>query len=240
MYQERTYRKLIKESRLSPFKVTVKETDLFIHAKKDLTESARKSVLKHRGYIESHISRHPEFEGALAPWNNAGPLPAIIGDMVEAGKRAGIGPMSAVAGAVAEHVGRELLTETDEIIVENGGDLFIRVNEPMVMGVFAGASPLSMKIGLRFHIPSTPFSVCTSSGTIGHSLSLGKADALCIFADSAPLADAAATAVCNRVTAPDKIQSAIDFGKEIEGVRGILAVMGDQVGIWGEMEVTAL
>ena len=113
--------------------------------------------------------------------------------MIRAGTVAGVGPMAAIAGAIAENVGRGLLEFADQVIVENGGDVFIKTRRPVTVGIYAGSSPLSMQIGMRLDSKKAPLAVCTSSGTLGHSLSLGRADAVCAVADSCALADAAAT-----------------------------------------------
>jgi hypothetical protein len=148
--------------------------------------------------------------------------------------------MAAVAGAVAERVGRSLLNHTGQVIVENGGDIFLCVDAETVIGVYAGASPLSHRLGLKIDPGSMPLSVCTSSGTIGHSKSFGKADAVCVLSPSCALADAAATAIANHVQGPEDIEAAARRGKSIAGVWGVLVVTGDKMGAWGQIEITAL
>lgn len=240
MYKKRLYRNLPARENLVAFSVAVKETDLYVHAEKPLEEITKELILKHRGYIEAYIKMHPEFVQTLEPWRVRGPAPIIINDMVSAGEKAGVGPMAAVAGAIAEHVGIDLLVHTDEVVVENGGDVFLKTDGPVTIGIFAGTSPLSMSIGLRLDPGESPLSVCTSSGTVGHSLSLGKADAVCVVSDSCPLADAAATSIGNRVKSKAHIESAIDFGKNIQGVNGIVVIMGHEIGMWGELEVVPI
>lgn len=240
-YEERTYRnQLYGEKMPASFRVVVKETDLFIRAGKNLKDVARESILRHRGYLENYIRRHAEFATTLAPWKAGGPAPAIVRDMVHAGQMAGVGPMAAVAGAVAEYVGRDLLERTGQIIVENGGDLFIRSLDPVTIGIFANKSPLSLRIGLQIVGRDHPVAVCTSSGTVGHSLSLGKADAVCIVSTSCPLADAAATSVGNHVSSTADINKAIEIGKDIKGVEGIIIIIDDKIGMWGDLEIVAL
>lgn len=237
--QKRSYRNLVLKDNLMDFRVTVKETDLFVQARKPLEGITRELILEHRGYIENYIKRHPEFARTLKPWRVQGPEAMIINDMALAGEKAGVGPMAAVAGAIAEHVGSGLLKHSDEVVVENGGDVFLRLDNPVTIGIFAGASPLSLRMGLCVE-SRKPISICTSSGTVGHSLSLGKADAVCVVSDSCSLADAAATSIGNRVTSKTDIQAAIDFGKHIEGVRGIVVIIGNDIGIWGDLKVVPL
>ncbi|MFO7962413.1 MAG: UPF0280 family protein [Desulfobacterales bacterium] len=234
------YRSRVGKKRFHSFRVRVRETDILVHAKTDLRGEALESVLKCRGFIESYCRRFPGFAESLLPWEPPVPHHGVISEMIRASKSAGVGPMATVAGAVAECVGRDLLHRSDEIIVENGGDVFCQTRDPVTVGIYAGNSPLSLNIGVKVHSLTGPVSVCTSSGTVGHSLSLGKADAVCIRSGSCALADAAATSLGNIVKGKPDIQTAIETGKKIEGVQGVLVIVGDAVGAWGDMELVPL
>jgi len=240
MHQKRSYRDTACVNNLTAFKVVVKETDLFVHSAKNLMKIARELILEYRGFIELYIKKHAEFEKTLQPWKINEPVPNIISDMINAGAKAGVGPMASVAGAIAEHVGIGLLEHTDEVIVENGGDLFIKTDNPVTVGIFAGNSPLSMNIGLHVNPGGKQLAVCTSSGNVGHSFSLGKADAVCVVSKSCSLADAAATSIGNHVIKKTDIQKAIDFGKTIEGVKGIALITDDKIGLWGDIKIVPL
>lgn len=240
MIERRKYRDWIKPAGLRGFGVTVRETDLWICADQVLDALARNHVLKIRGHLESYIQDHPKFLKTLAPWFLQGPAPEIVREMAEAGIRAGVGPMAAVAGAVAESVARELLAASEEIIVENGGDIFMRLNRPFTYGVFAGKSPLSMRFGIRVDAPGQGIALCTSSATIGHSFSAGRADAVCVLSDSGAVADAAATAVCNQVSSGNAIADAIAFGRQIRGVKALVIIIGDKAGFWGDAHIVPL
>lgn len=204
-------------------------------ASSELVDIATDMVLQYRGYIEKFIEQHADFLDTLVPLEINEPTPKIIADMLDAGSRAGVGPMASVAGAIAEHVGLALLDYSDEIIVENGGDVFIKSNQPITIGIFANRSPLSLRVGLQIDPQKTPMAVCTSSGTVGHSISFGKADAACVVSNSCALADAAATAIGNRVKHKNDIAAALDFGKNIKGVGGIVIIKDDQIGMRGDL-----
>lgn len=240
MYQQRVYRNLTQQENQPVFKVVVKETDLYVYAPKHLEKTARDLILECRGYIESYIKRYPAFAKALTPWTLNSPEPLIIQDMCMAGQRAGVGPMASVAGAVAEYVGKGLLSHTDQVIVENGGDIFIKNNASLVVGIFAGQSPLSLKVGLRIDSGDKPVAVCTSSGTVGHSLSMGNADAVCVVSDSCPVGDASATAIGNQVKSEADIPGSVDFGKTIPGVTGIVIIKEDKFAAWGNVEIVPI
>ena len=212
MHQERTYRNLIDSTELVPYRVVVKETDLMVYSETKLVNETKELVLEQRGYVEAFINSNPDFATALLPWSYDGPAPGIIVNMLNAAHNAGVGPMAAIAGAIAEQVGHGLLKRTNQVMVENGGDVFIKMSSPVTVGIFAGKSPLSLQIGLRLKTFSIPQAVCTSSGTIGHSLSYGKADAVCVVADSCAIADAAATSIGNLIDCAADIENAIKAG----------------------------
>ncbi len=236
-YRERRYRHQIRHERLIPLEVAVQETDLLILAEFDLAEIAEEIIYKVRGPLEGYIAHHPEFLHAMTPLPYDRLAPPVVREMLVAAQSCGTGPMAAVAGAIAEQVGLALLQESNEVVVENGGDCFIKVDSPLQIGIFAGQSGLSGKLALRIYPENTPLGVCTSSGTVGHSLSLGSADAVTVIASSAALADAAATMACNRVKSERDIHQALSFAQQIEGVSGVIVVVGDQIGAWGDIEL---
>ena len=238
-FQERTYRDRVR-THLRYERIVVQETDLAIYSDTPAGDLARDEVLTQRGYLEGYIAAHPRFASALTPWPADALAPPIVRAMIEAGRNAGVGPMAAVAGAIAEAVGQALLGRTGELVVENGGDIFLNTAHDLTLGLFAGSSPLSMRVGLSLAAGNMPLGVCTSSGSVGHSLSLGRADAACVLSRSCGLADAAATAIGNRVRGPADIQSAINWGRSIPGVLGIVIVAADKIGAWGEVQLVPL
>lgn len=240
MAEERIYRAWMEQAHLVSFRTVVQETDLLIQATRDLADVSRDLVLRYRGHIENYIARHRAFAETLTPWPESGPMPLIVQEMVTAAGAAGVGPMAAVAGAVAQQVGLGLLEHSPEVVVENGGDLFVKLEQPVTVGIFAGDSPLSMQVGVNVDTRTGPAAVCTSSGTIGHSLSMGVADAVTVIAASCSLADAAATAICNRVDSPGAVQRAVAYGRTIRGIRGLVVICGKTMGAWGAVELQRL
>ncbi|MBN1160510.1 MAG: UPF0280 family protein [Dehalococcoidales bacterium] len=236
-FQPKLYRHWVEGKDLAEFTVTLKETDLYIRAASDLQRKTRRITLKYRQQLEEYIAQHPEFAQSLKPLPAPAKAPRIVLDMIGAGQKAGVGPMAAVAGAVAEYVGKELLEFSPEIIVENGGDIFLKIKRNRVIGIYAGNSPLTGQLGLEIKPRDTPMGICTSSGTVGHSLSYGKADAVVVTAASAVLADAAATSICNQVKTADDINEAIDHGCNIGGLKGIVIIFGKNIGVWGELKL---
>ncbi len=237
MQDIRFYRNWCEDRDLISFRVVLKESDLYIRARKNLTRKAHKAVSKYRAILEKYIERNPSFEHSLKPFFPGEDAPLIIKEMAKAGERAGVGPMAAVAGAVAEFVGRDLLDYSSEVIVENGGDIFLKTNKVRRIGIYAGTSSFTKKVSLEILPVKTPLGVCTSSGTVGHSLSFGRADAAVIISSSASLADAAATAVGNLIKTEADIPKGIDFAKRIKKIQGVLIIKGDKMGIWGDIKI---
>jgi len=237
-YHERTYRRQI-ASDLAVFLVSVGETDLQISAERPLADQARSLVLECRRPLEDYLASHPHFQEALVPWPADAQAPEIVRRMCQAGVLAGVGPMAAVAGAVAECVGQGLAPQSYEVIVENGGDIFLRSRQRRLVRVFAGPSPLSDRLAVAVG-PTQGIGVCTSSGTVGPSLSFGRADAATVISADAALADATATALGNLVRSPGDLQPALQAMGRIPGVLGALVVIGDRLGAWGEIELEPL
>ncbi|MDD5092910.1 MAG: UPF0280 family protein [Dehalococcoidia bacterium] len=240
MYEPRIYRHSIKDTDLVSFAAVIKETDLLIRARRNLKRKALKAVMKCRAAIERYIEQHPAFLTTLEPFSIQEDAPAIVKEMALAAETVSVGPMAAVAGAIAEHVGKELLAFSPEVIVENGGDIFLKITKKRLVGIYAGDSPLSGKVAIELVPEETPVGICTSSGTVGHSLSFGKADAVVVVACSAALADAAATAIGNIVKEKTDIPGAIETAQGIEGLKGIVIIKDDQMGIWGEIRIASL
>ncbi len=239
MYEERVYRNLFKGINLKFFDVGIEQTDLMIGATKELYSEALLLVKKYRSSLETYIKKHPDFLASLEPIEASNNAPYIVKRMCNAAFMAGVGPMAAVAGAVSELVGMELLSFSEEIIVENGGDIFMKTNSKRKVGIYAGNSPLNEKIALEIAPEKTPLGICTSSGRVGHSLSFGKADAAVILAKDTFLSDAVATATGNRVKTAQDIESAIKFASGIKGVEGVLIIVGDKIGAWGDISLTS-
>ncbi|MBW6520089.1 MAG: UPF0280 family protein [Desulfoarculaceae bacterium] len=248
-YRIRNYRQFSDQAELVTTQVRIQETDLQILASKsppfDLKERATELILQSRLQLEHYIVKHPLFLATLDPLPMDFLAPPLVREMLVAAQKAGVGPMAAVAGAIAEFVGRALAAEgVEEIIVENGGDLYVQRLKECWVAIFAGQSPLSCKVGLRLLPAQMPVGVCTSSGTVGHSLSFGKADSVTVVARSTALADAAATRLGNEVGAAFSpragVERALAKAREIEGIEGTVVICGEVIGAMGAVELVHL
>ncbi|MGI9537354.1 MAG: UPF0280 family protein [Desulfocapsaceae bacterium] len=244
-YRQRRYRSLASEEELVSTFFKLKETDLHILAARDVTGEAGELATGYRLQVENYLARHPEFGSSLTPLEPDELAPPVVGRMLRAAGECGVGPMAAVAGGIAECVGRGLLEAGHkEIIVENGGDIFLNRSGELTVSVYAGQSPLSNRLGLKILPALMPLGICTSSGTVGHSLSFGLADSVTVLADSTFVADAAATRLGNEVGSVVEsgkgIERALEVAKSIPRLRGVLIICGEIIGAVGEIELTPL
>lgn len=231
------YRSRIAAADLVRFRVVVKETDLLVLADGDVQALVKEIVLTERDRLERYIAADPEFAATLAPHPVPETAPRVVRAMAAAGSAAGVGPMAGVAGAICEAVAGGLAGAVGELILENGGDLYIASAKERIVGIFSGDRGREQPLGLRVRPEGTPIGICTSSGRIGHSLSFGDAAAATVVARSCALADAAATAVGNRVRGRDGVRAGLAAARDIPGVLGAVVLRDGQLGAWGDVEI---
>ncbi len=241
-YQKRRYRNLLDRAGLVSFEVQVRETDLHILTEKELKHEALHQVFGLRNQLENYIARNHEFLRSLTPLSCDSLAPGFIKEMMKAAEKAGVGPMAAVAGVTAQYVGEALVQEHKlaEIVVENGGDIYLKRQHDSAVAIFAGESPLSNKVAITVKAAQMPIGICTSSATVGHSLSLGRADAVTVLSHSTALADAVATRLGNETKKVNDLDRAIEIGAAIDGVIGIVIIHGEQLGAWGDIELAGV
>jgi len=169
-----------------------------------------------------------------------GSLSEEIRTMLSCGQKTGTGPMSSVAGLFAQQVGKKLISAygVKEVMVENGGDLFVRNESRLLTVIHAGSSSLSDR--MAFVLPEGEWGICTSSGTMGHSYSKGKADAVTVVSPSAPLADAWATSLANRVSKATDMEGMLESVAGIPEILGCAVIVDEQIGFQGELELKML
>jgi len=218
------------------YRLQAKESNIVLKVKKrESVALAYGILLSERCDIEEQIAVNPLFRHSLSPF----PIHSqkkVVQSMADSAAKAGVGPFAAVAGAIADRIGEGLAGLEDDVIVENGGDIYVAAkSKPVSVAIFAGSSQFSKKLAFRVLPQDSPIGICTSSGTVGHSLSFGDADAATIVADSASLADAVATATCNRVHGEADIEAALKFALSVPGVRGALIIRREKIGMAGKL-----
>ncbi|MHC1754814.1 MAG: UPF0280 family protein [Methanosarcina sp.] len=199
-------------------------------------EAAKEAIRVHRSVLETYILSDPYFQLTLEPYECPKNAPEIVRRMVKAGNTMGIGPMSAVAGTIsALAVEAMVKAGAKYAIVDNGGDIALINDRPVVVGIYAGQSPIK-NLGLIFEPRDSITGVCTSAGTVGPSISFGMADAAAIFSDDVSLADAAATALGNEVgIGKEAVEASFKAVKGVPGIKGALVIQGEYIGMWGQL-----
>ena len=198
-------------------------------------DAAKNSIREERAVLEDFIRYDPFFQITLEPYSllEEG-APPIVRKMIAASAIFGIGPMSAVAGAIAGSAVDAMIKEgAAYAVVDNGGDICILNDQPMTVGIYAGSSPIR---DLAFLLDSRkkPLGICTSSGTVGPSISFGWADAAVVVSQDVALADAAATALGNAVAAAGPLAECFS-ATDRPGIDGAMVIRGEQMALWKEL-----
>jgi uncharacterized protein len=236
---ERVYRSAAAPDLLK-FRVEVGESDLWILTNQDIRSEVQKWLKMYRQQLKEYIYQNPEFAVTLQPYPNDPQAPELVSWMIDASTRAGVGPMASVAGVMAGMIGRQFKNQCLELIIENGGDIYLNTVTERIISIYAGDSAFSMKTGIVISPQPNGLGVCTSAGTVGPSLSFGKADAAVIISPDVGLADAVATAVANRIQTTRDLTNAVNFGSTISGITGVVAIKQDKMAAWGEVKLVPL
>jgi len=218
IYQTFTYREAV-------FRICCETFDAVTH-----------EIKTQRHFLEAYLTRHPEFQASLipmAPWADA---PEVAHRMARAAEKVGVGPMAAVAGAMAQCVAEAgLKAGASDVIIENGGDLYVQTVEPVVIGLVSGTPKLTGQLAFSLQPSDTPISICSSSGHMGHSMSLGQCDLATVVTKEAALADAAATLAANLVKTEQDVNPTLERIAALPGIDGILIIKNDRVGLAGKL-----
>ena len=215
-------------------KLRIKETIITVISEEKFIPVAEKEILYQRHFLENYIENDPLFKLTLKPYIVPYNVPEIVKRMVEESAKAGVGPMACVAGAIAEYTLKAIIRAgAKHVIVDNGGDIAMFINHPVTIGIYTGKNN---NIGFKFYPKKSIIGVCTSSATIGHSLSFGKADAAIVISPNVTLADATATALCNSITRKDKklIENSIN-SLMMDEIEGMMVFIDDVIGMGGNL-----
>jgi ApbE superfamily uncharacterized protein (UPF0280 family) len=221
---------------MKEFWVRYKKTSLRMICDKDLEKDAKEELVTHYNLLENYIRRNPLFLTTYEPLPVEEDAPSIVRIMADAASKTGVGPMASVAGAFSELIGIFLLKNNlKDVLVENGGDIYLKTTTHRVVGVYAGTSEFSEKIGFKIKPDETPLGVCTSSGSVGHSISLGDSDSVTVISKSGSLSDAAATAIGNHVKGREGIEKGIQKAGDIKRIIGVLIIKEGVMASWGRL-----
>lgn len=245
-YTARSYRAASSRHGELTFQTLVEESDLWISCGKeyfaaagDLPAKVTEKLREVRSVIKGWMRLQPDFGPSLVPVAVPEHAPDIIKRMAHGAERWQVGPMAAVAGAVAEEVATAFKDGSPDFLVENGGDIFMYSTTARTVALLPQPEE-GTAIGIRLEASLFPLAVCSSSSTIGHSLSFGKGELATVIARDAALADAAATSLCNRLKKPSDIELVINEAQKDPGIIGVFAQCKGQMGLWGNVELVVI
>jgi uncharacterized protein len=243
-YEQRKYRKLMDNKRFRSFVVKHLETNLWIGISPEsftpeLPSFCKKNIIHHRKELDDFIRTDEMFRTSLVPLPFNNQAPEIAKEMYISGQNSDIGPMASVAGAFADTLGHEILKlySPKELIIENGGDIFVYAENDLKVAIFAGHSPLSEKIGILVPKEITPVGICTSSATVGPSLSFGVSDATMIVCKKAASADGYATRFGNMIHSENDIQQVLEKIRQVPDIISAIIVCKEKFGITGKLKL---
>ncbi len=195
-------------------------------------KAAKIAMVDARSELEREILRDPFFGSTYDPYITEISSP-VAQRMAAASKPAGVGPMAAVAGTIAWY-GVEAMQDAGATfaVIDNGGDIALIADRDVTIGIHAGISPFSGKLAFRIPPQDTILGICTSSATVGPSVSFGTADAVTVFSRNVSLADAWATSLCNDFT---KCSDEFFQARDLRDICGICAIAGDILCQWGTL-----
>ncbi len=242
--EPRFYRTGMGKSRFESFEINYKDSNLWIGIDKKsfnplIPFFALNKLTEIREILEEYIQKEPEFKSSLKPVALLPGAPEIALIMAVASGKAGTGPMAAVAGAFSEYIGKAVYKEftVEEIVVENGGDIWMNIENDILISVYAGNSPFSEKISVEIKAGFSPLGICTSAGKVGPSLSFGNADAVMVACKDASLADALATAIGNNIKQSADIDIQQNNFKNFNEILSLIIVCEDKIGVSGKFKI---
>ncbi|MEM3754505.1 MAG: UPF0280 family protein [Candidatus Bathyarchaeia archaeon] len=216
---------------------TIKESNvLFISNSLKAINAAITSIINNRSELENYLKINPSYKYALDPIEVSESSPKIVKLAAKAARMAGVGPMAAIAGALADLALEAMLKNGSLIsLVENGGEIAANSIIPLNIAIYAGNSPLSGKLGFYVSLEDFPIGIATSSATVSNAINFGEADAAIAIADTASLADAAAKKICNSVKGDIKesIKNGLEVAKSLKFIRGAVVIRESYIGVVG-------
>lgn len=231
------YRRNISTAGKYSYRLAYKYTDLYITSDAVISGKLREPLIRFYEQLKKVIRENKGFRESLYPLKTDRSWPAPVRDMCRSAALFGVGPMAAVAGAVCDSIAREVSDECSFLMIENGGDVYIKSANTVKASLFTGSRYFPEILGISIGSGSTPCGLCSSSGMMGHSLSLGKSDLVTVVSESAAMADAAATAIANAVSTKPDIDRTIKKYIRYSQVKGLIILKDDRLAIWGDLQL---
>ncbi len=234
MYEERIYRRYSEPKDLFKTHLIIEESDILVFSSEKIESFEIEEKVKIlRQDIKDYIKKDRKFLTTLSAYNLKEPAPQIIKKMCKVSKILDIGPMACVAGAISEFLGKELLKKNKEAIVENGGDIFLKIAKERKIGIFYGKNDF---LKIKLTTLNTPLGIASSSGKLGYSLSFGNCDLVCVISESAIFSDGAATFLGNLIKTQKDILPALKKIKKYKEIKASIIIFEGKIFVQGDVE----
>lgn len=238
VYTDRNiYRKNISVKGKYSYRLKYKYTDLFITSDREISREIKEPVVSFYNEMEKVFSGNKAFGKSLTPVSIIDSHPHIVKEMCRAGEIFRVGPMAAVAGAVCDKIADSISEKCSFLMIENGGDVYIKSDIPVSAGLFSNNKYFRDRLNISINADSTPCGLCSSSGIMGHSLSLGKSDLVTVMSGSTVMADAAATAIANSIRGKADADRALEHYRNYKEIKGLVIIKDDRLAIWGALQL---
>jgi uncharacterized protein len=231
------YRILVDSKDKFSWNVKYRYSDLFVVSNKDISLEILPILFDFYKIIDKFTESHPSFLKTFNSYISDNEFPGIIKKMCDQSAVFNVGPMASVAGAVCEYLAGGLSKDVSYLAIENGGDIYIKSPNDITAGLFAKNKYFNDSIKIKIKKEMLPCGIASSSGTLGHSISLGKADLAAVVCRSAILADSAATAVGNMINTKEDIEKTINHFKNFKEIEGLVLIKDDKIGLFGNIEL---
>jgi uncharacterized protein len=228
IYERKNYRNRISFAQAVSFEVEVRETKLYIQAENDLSARAKDSVFRYRYQIEEYLRQHPAFRETTSPIQIFAVAPEIVRYTDLSSRVTGVAPMTCISGAIADFVGRDLGSESNNVIVCSGGDAYVRCSFPLEIYLYAEGSPLHEKLVVT--LPAFKRPVGISTYVPGRGI-----HAVTVISRSACWASAFARDLGERLLKGDRLGAVLDRAESYTDVGGIVLIAGSRVVVGGDM-----
>jgi ApbE superfamily uncharacterized protein (UPF0280 family) len=237
-YTDRSiYRRNISAAGKYSYRLRYKYTDIYITSDRDISGKISQPVITFYSQLENVLSSDKQFGKSITPLSIKKDYPPAVKEMCLSSSIFNVGPMAAVAGAVCDTIAESLKDDCNFLMIENGGDVYIKSSEDIRAGLFTGSRHFPQNINIVISSQAMPCGLCSSSGMMGHSLSLGKSDLVTVMSETSAIADSAATAIANAINSKPDVDKAIKKYSKYEQVRGLIIIKDDRLAIWGDLQL---
>ena len=210
------------------------ETAVTIISERRYIKIAKDAIFEARSQIISKIAHDPFFRTTYYPYGSSPNDGCVVKRMCDASKAANVGPMAAVAGAVAEYAVKKMKDAGSKYaIVDNGGDIALMTDRDVCVGMYADVN--GERLSLRMPATGRIVGVCSSSASVGPSVSLGRTEISTVISNNVTLADACATMLGNLVRGRSNMEKALEEVCSVNGVTGCLAYCDGMLAMCGDV-----